>query len=132
METRPQQFRIGDFGAPRRGLRRFWTRHARYDSVNPVRSITLITTGGTIEKTYDERTGALVNRRTIVQRMLRRLRLEGTGVAIVDLMSKDSLEMTEADRLKILEVVRATLGGCRIRSSPPAAASTPARWPISA
>lgn len=76
-----------------------------------MRKITLITTGGTIEKTYDEQTGDLVNRRSIVRRMLSELRLEDTEVNVFELMSKDSLEMTETDRGRILEAVRAT-GAC--------------------
>lgn len=75
-----------------------------------MRHVTLITTGGTIEKTYDERSGSLENRRSIVQSMLRRLRLEETAVSIVQLMSKDSLVMTDDDRRRIVEVVEA-LGG---------------------
>jgi L-asparaginase len=71
-----------------------------------VRNITLITTGGTIEKTYDEHSGDLANRRSIVRRMLSELRLEETDVNIFELMSKDSLEMTEADRTRIVEAVR--------------------------
>ena len=35
-----------------------------------MRHVTLITTGGTIEKTYDEMTGELANRRSVVRRML--------------------------------------------------------------
>ncbi len=76
-----------------------------------MRKITLITTGGTIEKTYDEHTGELANRRSIVRRMLDELRLEETEVSVFELMSKDSLDMTEADRSRILEAVRAT-GAC--------------------
>jgi L-asparaginase len=72
--------------------------------------ITLITTGGTIEKTYDEQTGALHNRRSIVGRMLRRLRLEDTQIFTHELMSKDSMLMTDDDRLRILEAVRAAGG----------------------
>lgn len=72
-----------------------------------MRKITLITTGGTIEKIYDEQRGELVNRRSIVGRMLSELRLEGTEVDVFELMSKDSQDMTEADRLRILEAVRA-------------------------
>ena len=72
-----------------------------------MRAITLITTGGTIEKTYDELTGELANRRSIVNRMLSELRLEDTRVTVRELMSKDSLEMTEDDRRHILEAVRA-------------------------
>lgn len=76
-----------------------------------MRKITLITTGGTIEKTYDELTGELANRRSLVRRMLSELRLEDTEVNVFELMSKDSLQMTEADRGRILEAVRAT-GAC--------------------
>lgn len=76
-----------------------------------MRKITLITTGGTIEKTYDESSGELVNRRSIVRRMLDELRLEETEVNVFELLSKDSLEMTAADRNRILEAVRAT-GAC--------------------
>jgi L-asparaginase len=71
-----------------------------------VRNITLITTGGTIEKTYDESSGELANRRSLVRRMLSELRLEDTEVSVFELMSKDSLEMTEADRSRIVEAVR--------------------------
>jgi L-asparaginase len=72
-----------------------------------MRHVTLITTGGTIEKTYDEQTGELSNRRSVVRRMLRRLRLEETSVAIIELLSKDSLHMTEQDRGAIVEACRA-------------------------
>jgi L-asparaginase len=75
-----------------------------------MRHITLITTGGTIEKTYDEQSGQLLNRRSIVQRMLRRLRLEDTTVGIIELMSKDSLFITDEDRQRIVDVVKATAG----------------------
>ena len=70
-----------------------------------VRHVTVITTGGTIEKTYDELTGALENRRSIVHRMLRELRLEETEVTVQELLSKDSLELTVADR----DLVRAAV-----------------------
>jgi L-asparaginase len=75
--------------------------------VPAVRTITLITTGGTIEKIYDEQTGVLTNRRSIVQRMLAELRLEDTDVEVLELMSKDSLDMTDEDRQRILAAVRA-------------------------
>jgi len=84
-----------------------------------MRRIALVTTGGTIEKTYDEQTGELANRRSIVQRMLSELRLEDTEVAVRELMSKDSLEMTDGDRGRIVEAVRSIEaeaegeGGCR-------------------
>lgn len=71
-----------------------------------MRKVTLITTGGTIEKTYDEQTGELSNRRTLVRRMLEELRLEETEVSVLELMSKDSLDMTEEDRRQVVEAVR--------------------------
>lgn len=71
-----------------------------------MRRVTLITTGGTIEKTYDEQTGELENRRSIVRRMLEELRLEETDVAVLELMSKDSLDMSEQDRHRVVEAVR--------------------------
>lgn len=73
-----------------------------------MRHIELLTTGGTIEKTYDEATGSLTNRGSIVQRMLRRLRMEHGMVHVRELMSKDSMEMTDEDRNLILRAVRAS------------------------
>lgn len=75
-----------------------------------MRSITLITTGGTIEKTYDDRSGVLANHRSIVRKMLRRLRLEDVSLSVIELMSKDSLDMTDADRARIAEAVRVAGG----------------------
>lgn len=77
-----------------------------------MRSITLITTGGTIEKTYNEASGAIENRFSIVRRMLARLRLVDTSVNVIELMSKDSLDMTDDDRRCIVEAVHAA-GGTR-------------------
>lgn len=68
--------------------------------------VCLITTGGTIEKTYDEETGELSNRRSIVRRMLHELRLDDLEVEIVELMSKDSLFLDDADRERIVAAVR--------------------------
>lgn len=58
----------------------------------------IITTGGTIEKTYDEQHGDLRNSGSIVHRMLTRLRLEDTTVHVRPLLNKDSLHITEDDR----------------------------------
>ena len=71
-----------------------------------MRHITLISTGGTIEKTYDERTGSLDNRHSIVHHMLAQLRLEDLAVNTVQLFQKDSLDLTDNDRRKILDMVR--------------------------
>ena len=73
--------------------------------------LTLIATGGTIEKTYDEQTGELVNRASLMRRMLDELRLEDTEVSVVEVMHKDSLEMTVDDRAAILAAVRSDPDG---------------------
>ncbi|MEZ6164428.1 MAG: asparaginase [Phycisphaerales bacterium] len=70
-----------------------------------MRQITLISTGGTIEKTYDEHAGTLSNRSSIVQEMLRLLRLEDTNINTLQLMQKDSLDLTDTDRQRILGAV---------------------------
>jgi L-asparaginase len=89
----------------------------------------LIATGGTIEKTYNELTGELVNRHSIVRKMLRRLRFEETVVSILELMSKDSLQLSLADRMRVVDVVR-TFAGPDTNSEPPpstgSALTTPA------
>ncbi|MEO0629366.1 MAG: asparaginase domain-containing protein [Planctomycetota bacterium] len=74
-----------------------------------MRRITLITTGGTMEKEYDERSGALVNRRSVVDRMLRRLRLEDVAIVPMELMHKDSMELTDEDRSLIVSATKAAL-----------------------
>jgi L-asparaginase len=76
-----------------------------------MRKVTLITTGGTIEKTYDEATGRLENRHSIVRRMLGRLRLEDVEVKVVELLSKDSLDMVDEDRRRIVEAARQAIAG---------------------
>jgi L-asparaginase len=73
-----------------------------------MRIVTLITTGGTIEKTYDETSGELANRGSIVRRMVSELRLEDTTVNVLELMSKDSLLMTIEDRLRIADAIVAS------------------------
>lgn len=80
------------------------------DTQIPLRHLVLLTTGGTIEKTYDEFSGTLTNRGSIVQRMLSRLKLVDTAVTIRELMSKDSLYMTEMDRLAVVGAVRTVTG----------------------
>lgn len=74
-----------------------------------MRNIELITTGGTIEKIYDEAAQQLVNRGSIVQRMLRRLRLEDARVHVRELLSKDSLHMTDDDRALIVRAVKSAM-----------------------
>ena len=76
----------------------------------PMRRITLISTGGTIEKTYDEHSGSLENRASVVQEMLGLLRLEDTVVNTLQLMQKDSLHLTDADRERIVGAVELIAG----------------------
>lgn len=76
-----------------------------------MKRITLISTGGTIEKTYDERTGTLTNRRSVVDQMLSALRLEDIDINPIELLSKDSLELTDQDRKRILDLVHVIADG---------------------
>lgn len=71
--------------------------------------VSVITTGGTIEKVYSEQTSTVVNLDNQIDRYLGRLRLPDCEVLVVPLMNKDSLEMTDADRGAILELVEQTL-----------------------
>ena len=74
--------------------------------------ISLITTGGTIEKVYSEQTSTVENLDNQIDRYLRRLRLPDCDVRVVPLMNKDSLEMTDADRGAILGVIEQKLSEC--------------------
>ena len=67
----------------------------------------LITTGGTIEKTYSEQKGEVSNSTSKIERYLRLLRLPDLEVNLVPLLNKDSLDMTSADRVLLLGMVRA-------------------------
>ena len=74
-----------------------------------MKTIYLLSTGGTIEKAYSEHTGSVANVSSKIDRYLRLLRLPDAEINIVPLMNKDSLEMTAADRLLLLGMVRAIL-----------------------
>ena len=67
------------------------------------RRIALISTGGTIEKTYDELSGVLANHISVLDVMLVSLELRGIEVQRVQLMNKDSLDMTADDHTLIAE-----------------------------
>lgn len=64
---------------------------------HPRRRVCLISTGGTIEKTYDELAGVLTNEVSVLRVMLSRLELGGVEVERLALMNKDSLDMSPAD-----------------------------------
>jgi L-asparaginase len=72
-------------------------------------TVYVLTTGGTIEKGYSEANGAVQNLDNKIDRYLRLLRLPETEVSVVPVMNKDSLEMTNQDRVVILGMVRAIL-----------------------
>jgi L-asparaginase len=69
----------------------------------------LLSTGGTIEKVYSEQTGTVVNDETKIERYLQRLRLPDTDVIVTNVMNKDSLDMTDADREQVYLAVLAAL-----------------------
>lgn len=69
------------------------------------KSIALISTGGTIEKTYDELSGVLSNQFSVLDVMLASVELNGVDICRVALMNKDSLEMTADDHTVIAECV---------------------------
>lgn len=70
--------------------------------INEWYKINIVTTGGTIEKTYDEMEGTLFNRETVIKKKINdKLRLPYTEILITSLMAIDSLEMQERDREEI-------------------------------
>lgn len=65
--------------------------------MNAPKKIAIVSTGGTIEKTYDELSGVLHNQVSVLDMMLASLTLNGVHVYRVPLMNKDSLEMKPED-----------------------------------
>jgi len=75
---------------------------------NEIKPLCILATGGTIEKIYDEIEGSLQNRETIVKnKILQRLRLPYTDIQVKQILSKDSLLMTDLDRDFILGALKA-------------------------
>lgn len=68
------------------------------------KKIALLSTGGTIEKTYNESDGTISNQRSVLEIMLASLVLRGVVIERVPVMNKDSLEMTDADHERIATV----------------------------
>lgn|SRR5690606_9621737 len=76
---------------------------------NEIMPLSILTTGGTIEKIYDEFEGSLQNRETIVKnKILQKLRLPYTDISVKQIMSKDSLFMDDKDRDFILGCIKET------------------------
>lgn len=68
-------------------------------------AIHILVTGGTFDKEYNERTGQLYFRQTHLAEMLERGRSR-VPVSICPLMMVDSLEMSDADRARIVQHCR--------------------------
>ena len=68
------------------------------------RRIALLSTGGTIEKTYSESDGTISNQRSVLEMMLASLVLRGVVIERVPVMNKDSLLMTDDDHERIATV----------------------------
>ncbi|MBU0551287.1 asparaginase [Myxococcota bacterium] len=66
--------------------------------MSDTKKIALISTGGTIEKTYDVLEGVLANDISVLDVMLARLQLRGVSIVRIPLMNKDSLDMSTADQ----------------------------------
>lgn len=74
---------------------------------NEIMPLSILATGGTIEKIYDEFEGSLQNRDTIVKnKILQKLRLPYTEITVKQIMSKDSLFMDDNDRAFILNSIQ--------------------------
>lgn len=68
-------------------------------------AIRVLVTGGTFDKEYDELTGRLFFKDTHIQEMLRLGRCR-VPVTVETVMMVDSLEMTDADRMRIASICR--------------------------
>ena len=71
--------------------------------------VTLLATGGTIEKTYDAHSGQLTLAVPVIQSLIDALDMPDVVVRVERIMAKDSLDMTDADRDEIVEATRAVL-----------------------
>ena len=71
--------------------------------------VSLISTGGTIEKTYNPLNGVLHNEVSVLDVMLGQMNLNGVKLDRVQLMNKDSLDMTPRDHELIAFTVEAML-----------------------
>ena len=67
------------------------------DLADTPKRIALLSTGGTIEKTYNESDGTITNQRSVLDIMIASLMLHGVVIERVAVMNKDSLEMNAAD-----------------------------------
>lgn len=73
-------------------------------------NVTVITTGGTIAKTFNESDGSLRNDRPVIEGLIAALRLPDIAARFLHVLNMDSLDMTDADRRLILDAVRGAAG----------------------
>ncbi|WP_299594839.1 asparaginase [uncultured Microbulbifer sp.] len=77
--------------------------------INQKTTIRILTTGGTIEKSYCESEGTLKNRASIIREgLISSLRLPYTHLELESILNKDSLEMDNSDRDQICAAIART------------------------
>jgi L-asparaginase len=69
--------------------------------------IAILSTGGTIEKTYNESDGSLANQKSVLEIMLASLVLHGVVIDRIPVTNLDSVEMTDFDHERIVKVASA-------------------------
>jgi L-asparaginase len=71
-----------------------------------MQTINIITTGGTIDKQYNRRTGHLDVMKPVVDKILRKVNLtDNTDIFYVLLPGKDSLDFTDEDRDSLVRLI---------------------------
>lgn len=71
-----------------------------------MKKIQILTTGGTIEKIYNEQTGQLVNHKSsLKERFLGQLRYPYHQLEVTNVMDKDSLDLDDKDRDTIFHAI---------------------------
>ncbi len=68
--------------------------------------ISVILTGGTISKTYDQRTAVMRNDEPVAKRIIQSLHLNDAKIKLVELLNKDSQDFTDEDRQAVVHRVR--------------------------
>ncbi|MCB9091157.1 MAG: asparaginase [Halobacteriovoraceae bacterium] len=83
----------------------FYTNYKNFK--NQKKKLLLFSTGGTIEKIYDENSGSLENRETVIkEKIIDRMRYPYLDFQIKAVMAKDSLHITDHDRKIIYQVIK--------------------------
>lgn len=74
--------------------------------------LVIVSTGGTIEKTYQSRSGELRNEQSVLDHMLAQLELPELRIERIGLLNKDSLDMDAVDHDLIARTVHAAALSC--------------------